>query len=132
MLTLSSCLICFFLLSFRRTNMVVYTLEQCWAVSLGSTYRRCRFWQKKIIFSEEADFDLGGYVNKQNCCIRGTVNAHAYIEKPTHPKRFIVWCGFWSRGIIGPFFFENEQGEAVTANDDRCRAMLNEFLFSKI
>ena len=33
------------------------------------------------------------------------------------------------RGIIGPFSFESEQGEAVTVNDDRYRAMLNEFLF---
>ena len=28
-------------------------------------------------------------------------------------------------------FFENEQGEAVTDNDDRYLAMLNEFLFTK-
>ena len=27
--------------------MVVYTLEQRWEVDLRSTYRRCRFWQKK-------------------------------------------------------------------------------------
>ena len=27
--------------------MVVYTLEQCLEVDLRSTYRRCRFWQKK-------------------------------------------------------------------------------------
>ena len=27
--------------------MVVYTLEQRWEVGLRSTYRRCRFWQKK-------------------------------------------------------------------------------------
>lgn len=87
---------------------------------------------KKIIFSDEAHFDLGGYVNKQNCRIWGTENPHAYIEKPTHPKRVTVWCGFWSRGIIGPFFFENEQGVAVTVNGDRYRAMLNEFLFTKI
>ena len=33
---------------------------------------------------------------------------------------------------MGPFFFENEQGEAVTVNDERYRAMLNEFLFTKI
>ena len=33
---------------------------------------------------------------------------------------------------IGPFFFENEQGEAVTVNIDRYRAMLNELLFTKI
>ena len=49
-----------------------------------------------------------------------------------HPKRVTVWCGFWSRGIIGPFFFGNEQGEVVTVNGDRYRAMLNEFLFTKI
>ena len=48
------------------------------------------------------------YVNKQNCHIWGTENPHAYTEKPTHPKRVTVWCGFWFRGIIGPFFFENE------------------------
>ena len=47
----------------------------------------------------------------------------------------VVWSPrseFWSRGIIGPFFFENEQGEAVTANSDRYRAMLHKFLFTKI
>ena len=47
---------------------------------------------------------------------------HAYIEKPTHPKRVTVWCGFWSTGIIGTFFFENEQSMAT----------LNEFLFTQI
>ena len=30
------------------------------------------------------------------------------------------------------FFFENEQGETVTVNGGRYRAMLNEFLFTKI
>ena len=42
------------------------------------------------------------------------------------------WCGFYPRAIIGSFFFENEQGEAVTVNGDRNRAMLNEFLCTKI
>ena len=37
----------------------------------------------------------------------------------------------WSRGIIGPFLFENEQGEAVTFNADRYQAMLNVFLNTK-
>ena len=50
----------------------------------------------------------------------------------THPKRVTVWCGFWSRGIIGSFFIENEQLEAVTVNGDRYRAMLNEFLYTKL
>ena len=33
---------------------------------------------------------------------------------------------------MGHYFFENEQREAVTVNDDSYRAMLNEFLFTKI
>ena len=44
------------------------------------------FGKKKIIFSDETHFDLGGYVNKHNCRIWCTENLHAYIEKPTHPK----------------------------------------------
>ena len=89
------------------------------------------FGKKKIIFSDEAHFDLGGYVNKQNYRVWGTENPHVYTES-THPKRVTVWCGFWSRGIIRTFFFENQQGKAVTVNGDRYRSMLNEFLFTKI
>ena len=86
----------------------------------------------EIIFSDEAYFDLGWYVNEQNCRIWGTENPQAYIEKPTHPKQVAVWCGFWFRGIIGPFFFESEQGDTVTVNGDSYRATLNEFFFTKI
>jgi len=53
------------------------------------------------------------------------------MEKPMHPQRVTVWCDFWSGGIIGSFFFENEQGAAVTVNGERYRAMLNEFLLPK-
>ena len=87
---------------------------------------------KKIIFSDEVHSNLSGYITKQYCRIWGTENPNAYIEKPTHPKRVTVWCGFWSKGIIEPFFFENEQGEAVAVNGDRYRAMLNEFSITKI
>ena len=52
------------------------------------------FGKKKIIFSDEAHFDLDGYVNKQNCCIWGTENPHAYIEKLTHSTRVTVCSGF--------------------------------------
>ena len=109
--------------------MVMYTLGQRWEVGLRSSYRRCWFWQKKIIFSDETHFDLGGYVNKQNCRIWGTENPHAYTEKPTYPKRVTVWCEVWFRGIIGQFFFENKQEEDVTVNGNRYRIILNEFLF---
>ena len=41
--------------------------------------------KKKIIFSDEAHFDLGGYVNKQNCLIWRTENPHECIDDA--PKR---------------------------------------------
>ena len=90
-------------------------------MGLRSTYRSCRFWQKKIIFSDEAHFGLGRYVNNQNCRIWSTENSHAYVEKPTHRKQVTVWCDILSRGIIGPFFFESEQREVITVNSDRYR-----------
>ena len=94
--------------------MVVYTLELHFAKWACDRFTEdADFGKKKIIFSDEAHFDLGGYVNKQNCRIWVTENPHAYIEKPMHPKRVAVWCGFWSTGIIGPFFFQNEQEEVV-------------------
>ena len=71
--------------------MVVYTLEQRFAK--WACYRLTEdadFGKKKIIFSDEAHFDFGGYVNKQNCHISGIENQHAYIEKPTHPKQATV------------------------------------------
>ena len=71
------------------------------------------------------------YVNKQNCSIWGTKNAHTYIKKSMHLKRTTVWCVFWSRGIIGSFFFKNEQGVAVTVDGDRYRAILNEIFIHK-
>ena len=98
--------------------MVVYTLEQRWEILQQIDLQKMPILAKEIIFSDEAHFDLGEYVNKENCLIWGTENLHAYIEKLAHQKRVTVWCGFWSRGIIGSFFFENEQGEAVTLNED--------------
>ena len=101
MVTLSSCLIWQIISFILPSNE--YGCVYAWT-TLGSgptmTYRSCRFWQKKIIFSDEAHFDLAGYVNKKNYRIWGTENPHTYIEKPMHSKRVTVWCGFWSRGRL--------------------------------
>ena len=75
---------------------------------------------------------LAGMQTSKIVAFEATEKTHTYIEKPTHPKRFNVGCGFWFRGIIGPYSFENDQGDAVTVNGDCYRAMLYEFLFTKI
>ena len=45
-------------------------------------------------------------------------------EKQMDPQRITVWCGFWAGGIIGPYFFENEAGQAATVNGVRYRDMI--------
>ena len=54
--------------------MVVYTLEQRFAKRVCGRLAENADFGKEIIFSVEAHFDLGGYVNKQNCHIWGTEN----------------------------------------------------------
>ena len=66
--------------------MVVYTLGQRFAKWARDRPTEDADFAKKIIFSDEAQFDLGGFVTKQNCRIRGIENTYAYIEKLTHPK----------------------------------------------
>ena len=68
-------------------NMVVYSLEQHWEILR-------HYFENVGIFLDEAHFDLGGYVKKQNCRIRSTENPHAYIEKPMHPIQVTVLCRF--------------------------------------
>ena len=104
--------------------MVVYTLEQRWKVGLQSTYRRCRFWQKNNLFRWSL-FWSWRVCKQTKLSHLWHRNTHTYIENPAQNESLF-------RGIIGPFFFENEQGEAVTINSDRYRTMLNEVLLTKI
>ncbi|GFW44047.1 putative DD41D transposase [Trichonephila clavipes] len=80
-------------------------------------------FHKRILFSDEAPFWLNGYVNKQNCRIWSEANPQVYVETPLHPKKLTVWCALWAGGIIGPYFFKNDEGHNVTVNGDRYRAM---------
>ena len=58
--------------------MVVYTLEQCWEILREFDLQKMPILAKEIIFSNKAHFDLGGYVNNQNCRMWGTENLNAY------------------------------------------------------
>ncbi|GFU50151.1 uncharacterized protein TNCV_299991 [Trichonephila clavipes] len=67
--------------------------------------------------NDEAHFWLNGYVNKQNCRIWSEANPQVYVETPLHPEKLTVWCALWAGGIIGPYFFKNDEGHNVTVND---------------
>ncbi|GFU66749.1 hypothetical protein TNCV_2006141 [Trichonephila clavipes] len=57
-------------------------------------------FHKRILFSDEANFWLNGYVNKQNCRIWSEANPQVYVETPLHPEKLIVWCALWAGGIL--------------------------------
>ncbi|GFX29583.1 putative LOC100569746 [Trichonephila clavipes] len=73
-------------------------------------------FHKRISFNDEAHFWLNGYVNKQNCRIWSEANPQVYVETPLHPEKLTVWCALWAGGIIGPYFFKNDEGHNVTVN----------------
>jgi hypothetical protein len=50
-------------------------------------------------------------------------------EKPLHARRDTVWWEFWAGRLIGPYFFGNEAGNAVTVNGVPYRNMITEFLW---
>ncbi|GFW79424.1 putative DD41D transposase [Trichonephila clavipes] len=81
---------------------------------------------------DEAHFWLNDYVNKQNCRIWSEANPQVYVETPLHPEKLTVWCALWAGGIIGPYFFKNDEGHNVTVNGDRYRAMITNFFIPEL
>ncbi|GFY30794.1 putative DD41D transposase [Trichonephila clavipes] len=89
-------------------------------------------FHKRHLFSDKALFWLNGYVNKQNCRIWSETNPQVYVETPLHPEKLTVWCALWAGGIIGPYFFKNDEGHNVTVNGDRYRAMITNFFIPEL
>ncbi|GFX49348.1 hypothetical protein TNCV_3334661 [Trichonephila clavipes] len=50
--------------------------------------------------SNEVNFWLNGYVNKQNWRIWSEANPQVYVETPLHPEKLTVWCALWAGGIL--------------------------------
>ncbi|PSN41622.1 hypothetical protein C0J52_17771 [Blattella germanica] len=63
-----------------------------------------------------------------------TVRRILHQDLHFHPYKLVtvhkvnVWCGVASFGVIGPYFFEDEQGRAVTTNAHRYNMMLRNFV----
>ncbi|GFV10166.1 uncharacterized protein TNCV_3661181 [Trichonephila clavipes] len=87
---------------------------------------------RSTLATEEAHFWLNGYVNKQNCRIWSEANPQVYVETPLHPEKLTIWCALWAGGIIGPYFFKNDEGHNVTVNGDRYRAMITNFFIPEL
>ena len=74
----------FYLGKWKATQKIIWSEQHLSQPNYRGAKVLCLHIQnQKIIFSDEAHFDLGGYVNKQNCRFWDTENPHAYIAKPS-------------------------------------------------
>ena len=71
-----------------------------------------------LLFSDEAHFHLSGHVNRQNFRFWATEQPHEHSEKPQSVEKTTVWCALGKNGILGPYFFEDDDGHQVTMNAD--------------
>ncbi|GFW86671.1 DUF4817 domain-containing protein [Trichonephila clavipes] len=74
------------------------------------------------------------------CLSTQEVETDQAIEEPTEKmhlnqdseKKLTVWCALWAGGIIGLYFFKNDEGHNVTVNGDRYRAMITNFFIPEL
>ena len=79
------------------------------------------------LMNDEAHFNFPGYVNKQNFRYWAPENPQELYQRLLHGERLTVWCGIASFGVLGLYFFEDNEGAAVTVTSERYVAMVRNF-----
>ena len=49
------------------------------------------------------------------------------MEKPLHSQKVTAWCAFSAKGVIGPFWFQDQDGSTATITKERYTRTLNRF-----
>ncbi|KAH1022264.1 hypothetical protein HUJ04_011687 [Dendroctonus ponderosae] len=97
------------------------TYETCKILS-NSTESRNVFrpigFGKKPLSIDEGYFSLGGYV--------------VIADRPLHPEKVTVWCALRPGSVIGPYFFEHDQGRAGRVNSERYGRMLTDYFWREM
>ena len=67
---------------------------------------------KRIIFSDEATFNINGLVNRHNCRIWGSSAPTETMQRVQGGPKVTVWIGISFDKIYGPYFFEDNVSSA--------------------
>ena len=105
--------------------MTIYSVDN-WLIGPERSWKSIQILAKKrkITFSDEVHFWLNSLVNKQNCRIWCERNPQEIQHRSLHSEKVTVWYGFWFGSIIGPYFFQNKPGAALTINGERYTSMI--------
>lgn len=82
---------------------------------------------ERIMWSDEAHFDLDGSLSTRNCIIWSSSNPYASVTHSLHPQRVTVWCGFTAKFILPPAFIEG-----ATVNGERYLRILQEHMLPNL
>ena len=97
------------------------------------------YWSKDIyswgIFSTEvyprssveARFLLSGHVNSKNNIFWDITPHEHCLQRPLHSVKCTAWVAISKYGIIGPFWFEDDNERSVTINTERYVQVLGKF-----
>ena len=88
--------------------------------------RLCRHFQGTLADSPDLPTyaALHDAVNRQNSRYRSAADPHQLHQRLVYDPEVTVW----SRGVTGPYVFEDEDGRAITATPQRYTQIINEFL----
>ncbi|CAD7013554.1 unnamed protein product [Ceratitis capitata] len=77
------------------------------------------------------NFWLNGCKSKQICRFCCEDQPEELQELTMHTEKVTVWYGLWAGGIIGPYFFKDDENRKVTVNAERYREMISNFFFAQ-
>ncbi|GFT96235.1 putative transposable element [Trichonephila clavipes] len=93
-------------------------VEYCIAIGQAPAIQYAKIQDKKLGCKDFGSLDSKGE-KLSLLVVRNEANPQVNVETPSHPEKLTVWCALWAGGIIGPYFFKNDEGHNVTVNGDR-------------
>ena len=76
-----------------------------------------------ILWSDEAVFHTGGFVNRHNCHYWAAHDPEVRVEKMKNCPKVTVWCGMTATMVIGPYLLHD------TMNAERYLQMLEDYVW---
>jgi hypothetical protein len=92
--------------------------------------RRIRI--EDILISDECYVYSDGYRNKQNVRFWHNEKPPYFNEKSLHSEKLGIWAGLCGDFIVGPYFFEDFEGNNVNVNAQNYVEMIDNFLWPQL
>ena len=84
-------------------------------------------WIKNVWFSYDTHFHFDSLVNSKNCVFWKTELPQEILQLPLHSSKVAAWWAINSKTIIGPYWFEDDEGGPVTINQENYRVVIQKF-----